>query len=235
MQDNVKTNLDRAVAKINALIRDDILACGEKNLSLDFLSNSFSSAIYKHVAAVRTAGQLAILSDETTRSVALADKTLDTRNVATVIASATYEALMDRMRPKMIEMGRAFNRGKVIETLADIGAVLERASLENDPGLDHGALRDAARFASSVAASGLPTDYSATLAYLPVAMRSLADRRKDKALIARLGEPLERLVRLADRAADLIHLSAVDPEGFRDSVEAERNTAPANTAPSLAA
>jgi hypothetical protein len=235
MQDNVKTNLDRAVAKINALIREDIIACGEKNLSLDFLSNSFSSAIYKHVATVGTAGQLAILSDETTRSVSLSDKAVDTRNVATVIASATYEALMDRMRPKMIEMGRAFNRGKVIETLADIGAVLERASLENDPGLDHGALRDAAQFASSVASSGLPADYASTLGYLPVAMRVLADRRKDKALIARLGEPLERLVRLADRAADLVHLNAVDPEGFKESVEDERNTSPANAAPSLAA
>ncbi|MBY3150937.1 glycogen/starch/alpha-glucan phosphorylase [Rhizobium laguerreae] len=234
MQDNVKTNLDRAVAKINALIREDIVACGEKNLSLDFLSNSFSSAIYKHVEAVGTAGQLAILADETTRSVPLSDKALDTRTVATVIASATYEALTERMRPKMIDMCRALNRGRVIETLTDIGAVLERAALENDPGLDHGALRHAAQFAASVASTGLPADYAATLAYLPVAMRSLADRRKDKSLIARLGEPLERLVRLADRAADLVHLDAVDREGFRDSIEAERRAVP-GSAPSLAA
>jgi hypothetical protein len=234
MQDNVKTNLDRAVAKINALIREDIIACGEKNLSLAFLSNSFNSAIYKHVEAVGTAGQLAILADETTRGVPLSDKQVDTRNVATVIASATFEALTERMRPKMIDMCRALNRGRVTETFSDIGAVLERASLENDPGLDHGALRDAAQFAVSVASTGLPSDYASTLAFLPVAMRNLADRRKDKALISRLGEPLERLVRLADRAADLVHLNAVDPEGFRDSVEVERRTALA-TSPSLAA
>lgn len=234
MQDNVKTSLDKAVAKINGLIKADILACGEKNLSMGFLSNSFSSAVYNHVRAVGTAGQLAILSDETTHAVPLSDTALDGRDVASVIASATYEALMSRMRPKMIDMCRALHRDRTLETLSDVGAVLERAALENDPGLDHDALRAAAAFANLIADDGLPADYSATLAFLPVAMKSLADRRKDKALIARLGEPLERLVRLTDRVADLVQLDVIDPDFFRLSVEAERSSTLVS-APSMAA
>ncbi|MCV9963813.1 hypothetical protein OIU34_18205 [Pararhizobium sp. BT-229] len=234
MQDNVKTNLDRAVAKINGLIKADILSCGEKNLSMAFLSNSFSSAIYKHVETVGTAGQLSILADASTHDVQLQTGQLDTRTVAAVIASATCEALMTRMRPKMIDMCRALHRDRVVETLSDIGAVLERACLENDPGLDHSELRAGASFATSVATAGLPADYAETLSFLPVAMRGLADRRKDKALISRLGEPLERLVRLADRAADLVHLNAVDPEAFMESVESEL-ARPQVAAPSMAA
>ncbi|MDW9478723.1 hypothetical protein GOB57_08400 [Sinorhizobium meliloti] len=234
MQENLRTNLDRAVAKINGFIRADILACGENNLSMAFLSNSFNSAIYKHVEAVGTIGQLAILSDASIHGVPLSDKQIDTRDVASVIAGATFEVLMNRMRPKMIDMCRTLHRDRTLETLSAVGAVLDRAAFENDPGMDHGALRAAAEFANSVALDGLPTNYRETLAYLPVAMRTLADRRKDKALMARLGEPLERIVRLADRAADLVHLDTVDPEGFRQSVEAERASRQA-AVPSMAA
>jgi hypothetical protein len=234
MQDNVKSSLDRAVAKIIGLIKSDILACGEKNLSMAFLSNSFSSAVYNYVRMVGTGGQLAILSDETTHSVPLSDKSLDGRDIASVITTVTYEALMIRMRPKMIDMCRALHRNRTLETLSDVSVVLERASVENDPGLDHSALRAAAAFAASVAEDGLPADYSEKLAFLAVAMNSLAGRRKDKGLIARLGEPLERLVRLANRAADLVQLDAIDPEGFRQSVETERETGQVVT-PSLAA
>jgi hypothetical protein len=222
MQDNVKTSLDKAIVRINGLIKADILSCGEKNLSMAFLSNSFSSAVYNHVHAVGTAGQLSILSDETIHAVPLADVKVDGRDVASLISSATYEALMSRMRPKMIDMCRALHRDRTLETLSDIGSVLERASLENDPGMDHTALRSAAAFASTVADEGLPDGYSETLAFLPIAMKSLAGRRKDKALLARLGEPIERLVRLTDRAADLVQLDEIDPEFFRTSVDAER-------------
>jgi hypothetical protein len=234
MQDNVKTNLDRAVANIVRLIKVDILACGDKNLSMAFLSNSFNSAIYKHVEASGTAGQLAILADASTHAVSLADKQIDNRDVASIIASATFEALMSRLRPKMIDMCRALHRDRTIETLDAVGAVLERASLENDPGMDHEVLRTASAFARSVSVDGLPADYQETLAFLPVAMRTLADRRKDKALMARLGEPLERIVRLADRAADLVHLDTVDPDGFRASVESERSSKSISV-PSMAA
>lgn len=234
MQDNEKSSTDKAVSSINLIIAQDIMACGDSNLSMAFLSNSFSSAIYKFLETVGIAGQLSVLADVSVQTVPLGDKTLDTRDVASVLASTAFEALMHRMRPKMIDMCRRVHQGNKLETLSAVASVLERASLENDPGMDHSTLREAAAFARGVCNDGFPTNYDVTLALLPATLKSLVDRRKDKALLARLGEPLEGLVRLANKAADLAHLNEIDPDGFKASVNDELSVRSTGT-PALAA
>ena len=221
MQDNVRTPLDRAVASINRTIASDIVAAGDDNLSMGFLTNAFDSAIYAYVEKAGTQVQLAILSDPGLHGISMESAQVNGRDVATVIASTACEALIQKMRPKMVEMCRRIHKDRTLDTLTAIAALLDRASLENDPSFDHQALRDAAAFAGSVCSDGLPSDYRNQLAVLPEALKSLAARRKDKAFIARLGEPLEGIVRLANRASDLVQLDQVDPAGFRMSLETE--------------
>lgn len=221
MQQNVKTNIDRAISKIVEAIGGDIVSRGEDRLSMAFLSNSFSSSVFNHVRAIGTRGQLAILADESTHSVSLADADIDARNVETLIASACREVLMARLRPKMEDMCRALNRGRIRQTLEEVASVLERAALENDPVVEHDVLRLSSSFASSVAVGDVPEAHVQSLSTLSSVMHCLADRRRDKALIARLGLPLERLVRLTDRVSDIAKLAELDPDFLAEAVDFE--------------
>lgn len=214
MQDTMKSPLDRAVTNISRMIGAEIVAAGEDNLSMGFLSNAFSTAIYAYVAKSGLQGQLAILSDPSVHDVSLSETALDARNVSTVVASTACEALTAKMRPKMIEMCRHIHQGRTVQVLSAVAGVLERASLENDPPFDPQALREAAAFAHEVCTVGLPDDYGRSLRIIPVALSAIVERRKDKAFIARIGEPLENLVRLTNKTADLVHLDEIDPEGF---------------------
>jgi hypothetical protein len=203
------------------MIGAEIVAAGEDNLSMGFLSNAFSTAIYAYVDKAGLQGQLAILSDPSVQDVQLGESLLNVRNVGTVIASTACEALTAKMRPKMIEMCRHIHQGRTVDVLSAVADVLERASLENDPPFDPQALRDAAAFANEVCSSGLPQDYGRSLRIIPLALSAIVERRKDKAFIARLGEPLEQLVRLTNKTADLVHLDDIDPEGFRSELGRE--------------
>nr|WP_250808058.1 hypothetical protein [Neorhizobium tomejilense] len=221
MQDNIKTPMEKALANISRMIGSEIVAAGDDNLSMGFLSNAFSTAIYAYVGKVGQREQLAILADPSLQDIALSDASINTRNVSTVIASTVCEALSSKMRSKMVEMCRHIHHGRAIEVLSAVASVLERASLENDPSFDPQALRDAAAFAREVCSNGLPEDYRGQLGIIPQAMSCLVERRRDKAFIARLGEPLAKLVRLTNKTADLVHLDEIDPEGFRAAVGQE--------------
>lgn len=231
MQDNVRTPLERAVANISRVIATDIVAAGDDNLSMGFLTNAFNSAIYGYVEKAGTQLQLAILSDPSLHGISMENASIEGRDVSTVIASTACEALTQKMRPKMVEMCKRVHKDRTLDTLASIAAVLERASLENDPPYDHQALRAAAAFAASASQDGFPEDYSSQLSVLPSALKAVAEKRKDKAFISRMGEPLERIVRLADRAGDLVELSLIDPHGFNDAVSAELGSRPSKSMP----
>lgn len=221
MQDNIRTPLEKAVAGISRMIGSDIVAAGEGNISMAFLANSFSSAIYGFVEKVGTQGQLAILADPSLHGMPIEAHDNESRDIGSAIAHTACAALTQKMRPKMIEMCRHLHKDKILDTFASISTVLENAARENAAPFDHDQLRSAASFASSVAEAGLPSDYQEQLSILPEALKSIVDRRKDKAFIARMGEPLQRLVRLADRANDLVQLDNVDPSGFARSIDKE--------------
>ncbi len=224
MRESDKSVIEKAVSQINRIVAQDILAAGEDNLSMGFLSTSFSTAIYGFAQNASAPTLLAILGDEAAKGMPLAADAVDTKDVGTVITSTVCAVLTNRLRQKMIEMCRRIHDDKTLDTLSAAAALLDRASLENDPSFDLASIRDIAAFAHKACIEGLSEDCAPQLATLSATVADLAERRRDKALMVRLGETVERVARLANRLSDLAHLADLDPSGLTASVGEEIRT-----------
>lgn len=221
MRESDRSAIEKAVSQINRVVAQDILEAGENNLSMGFLSTSFSTAIYGYAQNTPTPVLLAILGDEAARDMPVEAGVIDTKDVGTVITSTVCAVLTNRLRPKMIEMCRRIHDDKTLDTLSAAAALLDRASLENDPSFDLVTIRDIAAFAHKACIEGLSEDCAPQLAVLSATVADLAERRRDKALMGRLGETVERVARLANRLSDLAHLAELDPHGLTVSVGEE--------------
>ena len=230
MQNEVKSQIERATAAVMQLVAGDVRSRGDDNISMAFLQNAFSAAIHRYVNMAGLRGQLSLLGEDGASETPLEGAAVDTRDVGSVVASAARAVLERRLEGRILDMCRVISRSRIVPTLEEASAVLSRAVLENDPALSNEGTRRAAEFAASAVDAGFGPDAGDGLAGLSYALRAVADRRRDRVLMERLGTSMSGIVRLTDRLSDLVGLHRIDPAALAAAIAPEAESSqPART------